>query len=71
VLVCVNRYALRVSICQLYVLFVLADGGKDLESFSVKTYDVARSILMQVCFFWILNMVEVLSYVALSEMDCW
>ncbi|MCO5558545.1 hypothetical protein L7F22_012130 [Adiantum nelumboides] len=33
---------------QVYMLFVLADGGQDLESFPITSFDVARSILTQV-----------------------
>eukprot|EP00250_Pteridium_aquilinum_P000063 c10082_g1_i1 orf=269-2662(-) len=44
---------------QLYMLFVLADGGKDLESFSITSFDVARSILTQVT-----------AALAIAEEDC-
>lgn len=33
---------------QLYVVFVLADGGKDLEYFVLSDFDEARSLLLQV-----------------------
>lgn len=33
---------------QLYVVFVLADGGQDLESFVLADFDEARSVLFQV-----------------------
>ncbi|CAL9125260.1 unnamed protein product, partial [Musa textilis] len=33
---------------QCYIVFVLADGGKDLESFVLLNYDEARSLLVQV-----------------------
>eukprot|EP01018_Ginkgo_biloba_P009460 Gb_15224 [translate_table: standard] len=33
---------------QLYVTFILADGGKDLESFVLSDFDEARSLLIQV-----------------------
>ncbi|KAI5070868.1 hypothetical protein GOP47_0015211 [Adiantum capillus-veneris] len=44
---------------QVYMLFVLADGGKDLESFPVASFDVARSILTQVT-----------AALAIAEEDC-
>ena len=33
---------------QLFVVFVVADGGTDLEHFSVRSFEEARSILLQV-----------------------
>lgn len=33
---------------QLFVVFVVADGGSDLEHFSVRSFEEARSILLQV-----------------------
>lgn len=33
---------------QLYVVFVLADGGRDLESFVLVNFNEARSLLLQV-----------------------
>ncbi|KAH7314373.1 hypothetical protein KP509_21G000300 [Ceratopteris richardii] len=44
---------------QLYMLFVLADGGKDLESFHIASFAVARSILTQVT-----------AALAIAEEDC-
>jgi len=34
---------------QCYIVFVLADGGTDLESFALVDYNEARSLLVQVC----------------------
>ena len=34
---------------QLYCVFVLADGGTDLEHFELRCFDEARSLLLQVC----------------------
>ena len=33
---------------QLYVMFVVADGGSDLEHFDMRTFEEARSVLLQV-----------------------
>ena len=33
---------------QLFVVFVVANGGRDLEHFSVQSYEEARSIVLQV-----------------------
>ncbi len=33
---------------QLYVVFVVADGGSDLEHFQLRSFDEARSVLLQV-----------------------
>ena len=33
---------------QLFVVFVVADGGSDLEHFAVRSFEEARSILLQV-----------------------
>ena len=33
---------------QLYVVFVVADGGSDLEHFDVRSFEEARSVLLQV-----------------------
>jgi 2-hydroxy-3-keto-5-methylthiopentenyl-1-phosphate phosphatase len=37
------------SFFQYYIVFVLADGGTDLESFALVDYNEARSLLVQVC----------------------
>jgi hypothetical protein len=34
---------------QCYIIFVQADGGRDLEKFSLLDYNEARSLLLQVC----------------------
>ncbi|MCO5552508.1 hypothetical protein L7F22_006020 [Adiantum nelumboides] len=44
---------------QVYMLFVLADGGQDLERFPITSFDVARSILTQVT-----------AALAIAEEDC-
>ena len=33
---------------QLYVVFVVADGGADLEHFELRSFEEARSVLLQV-----------------------
>lgn len=33
---------------QLYVVFILADGGKDLESFAIFNFEEVQSVLLQV-----------------------
>ena len=40
---------------QLFVVFVVADGGTDLEHFSVRSFEEARSILLQVSLLHSLN----------------
>lgn len=37
---------------QLYIVFVVADGGTDLERFELRTLAEAKSILLQVLYGW-------------------
>lgn len=47
---CQNENPGKLPAAQLYVVMVVENGGSDLESFDIKGFKAAKSLILQVCF---------------------